>query len=182
MMTQNSNCKYRQKKYQRGKNDWIACQPANYKNDMQMVHVIHHWHVSGSIVSIDSLDMSQWAKVVKTVSSWSIGMPIDSLAYLSIGHNIYKEGLHAVRTLYQHKIERACASQSGCTIILASSIYSGYYYSSSVPRWNPTILDTSWPWPTARLPAIQPLVALFNLIMNSLGAGISLLVTFKQLL
>jgi hypothetical protein len=59
----------------------MACQQAKYKNGMPMGKPIHHWvnglhdwHASMSIGSLDSLDMSQWAKVVKTSASWSIGM------------------------------------------------------------------------------------------------------------
>jgi hypothetical protein len=47
---------------------------------MPMVNGLHDWHASGLIGSLDSLDVSQWAKPVKSVANWLIGMPIVSLA------------------------------------------------------------------------------------------------------
>jgi len=70
----------------------MAMLPTNEKKEERITiihcwhangHPIHHWHGSGSIGSLDSLDVGQHAKLAKTLAIWSIGLPIDSLAYFT---------------------------------------------------------------------------------------------------
>jgi hypothetical protein len=61
----------------------MASKQTNFKDVMPMVNELHRWHASGSIGSLDSIDVSQRAKLAKTPAIWSIGMPIDSLAYFT---------------------------------------------------------------------------------------------------
>jgi hypothetical protein len=61
---------------------------------MPMVNDLHNWHTSGSFGSLDSLDVSQCVKPMKTVASLSIGLLVDSFGifypsdvrYIALGY------------------------------------------------------------------------------------------------